>query len=219
MFPKYKLTDKQIRGIACIVAHEQPQKLECLMAEASQIANRTDIRGDQYATAANIVKTVTSGWYAHGRSRYNQGTSNALAIKAVKLAICEGFRTLGRYVDEHDCMSDIATVKNGLVSVKGDKSKWKPHKTIIRNRMSSKYTFYSFPGGYKTGVDPFGYTNKNNRTKYGDFCFTIDEVLTANPIVSRLLNDLSSYHKYIKSNYKYFINKYVGDITTNNEKK
>ena len=173
-FPKYKLTDKQLRGIACIVAHEQGT-LAGMLAEASQIANRTDIRGDSYATAANLVKTVTSGWYAHGKSRYNKGTSNATAIKAVKLAICEGYRTLPRYIDEHDCMSDIATVKNGSTNVKGDKSRWIPHKTVIHNRMSSTYTFYAFPGGYKTGVDPFGYTSKAMRDKWGDFCYTVVE--------------------------------------------
>jgi hypothetical protein len=174
-FPKYKLTIKQIRGIACIVAMEQPG-FEGMMAEASQIANRTDIKGDSYATPTNIVKQVKSGWYAHGTERYNKGTSNALAIKAVRLAICEGFRTIPRYIDEHDCMSDVSTVKNGETSVKGDKSKWIPHKTVIKNRMSSTYTFYSFPGGYKTGVDPFGYTSKAMREKWGDFCYTIAEI-------------------------------------------
>ena len=213
MFPKYKLTERQIKGIACIVAHEQGS-FAGRLAEISQICNRCDIKGDKYATPENLVKTVTSGWYAHGRTRYNQGTTNAQAIKAVKLVACGGYRTLPRYIDEHDCMSDIATVKNGLISVKGDKSKWKPHKTIIRNRMSSKYTFYDFPGGYKTGVDPFGYTSKDNRKKWGDFCFTVDEVLTADPITTRLINDLTKYHKYIKEHYKKFVNKYVSDITT-----
>lgn len=173
-FPKYKLTDKQIRGIACIVAHEQGT-LEGRFAEASQIANRTDIKGDKYATGANAVKTVTSGWYAHGRSRYNKGTSNKQCIDIVKRVFCDGFRTLPRYINEHDCMSDIATVKNGTKNVKSDKSKWKMHETVIHNRMSSTYTFYSFPGGYKTGVDPFGYTSKDMRKKWGDFCYTVEQ--------------------------------------------
>lgn len=173
-FPKYKLTEKQIRGIACIVAHEQGT-VEGMYAEASQIANRTDRMGDQYATGANAVKTVTSGWYAHGKSRYNAGTSNKKAIEIVKRVFCDAMRTLPRYIDEHDCMSDIATVKNGKTSVKGDKSKWIPHKTVIHNKMSSTYTFYDFPGGYKTGVDPFGYTSKKMREKWGDFCYTVEE--------------------------------------------
>lgn len=209
MFKKYNLSEKQIRGIACIVAHEQPHIIECLMAEASQIANLAELR-----FGGDPVRAVKSGWYAHGKSRYEAGTSDALAIKAVRLVFNSGIRTLPKYVNEHDCMSDIATVKNGLKNVKPYKTKWIPHKTVIRNRMSSKYIFYSFPGGYKTGVDPFGYTSKDNRTKYGDFCFTIEEALTANPVVSRLINDLSKYNTYIKENYKKFINKYDSDITT-----
>lgn len=173
-FPKYKLTNKQIRGIACIVAHEQGT-VDGMYAEASQIANRTDIMGDQYATGANAVKTVCSGWYAHGKARYNAGTSNPKAIAIVKRVFCDGIRTVPRFIDEHDCMSDIATVKNGKTSVKSDKSKWIPHKTVIHNKMSSTYTFYDFPGGYKTGVDPFGYTSKAQRKRWGDFCYTVEE--------------------------------------------
>ena len=95
-FPRYKLTDKQIRGISNIVLHEQGT-IEGYFAEASQIANRTDIRGDQYATGENVVKTVTSGWYAKGKSRYNAGTSNEKVIAIVKKVFCDGFRTLPRY--------------------------------------------------------------------------------------------------------------------------
>lgn len=174
MFPKYKLTDKQIKGIANIVLHEQGT-IEGWYAEASQIANRTDIKGDKYATGENAVKTVTSGWYAKGKTRYNTGTNNKTVIQIVKNVFCKGLRTLPRYIDEHDCMSDISSVKNGNTSVKSNKAKWIRHKTIIRNRMGAKYYFYDFPGGYKTGVDPFGYTNKDYRVKYGDICFTVKQ--------------------------------------------
>lgn len=177
-FPKYKLTEKQIRGIACIVAHEQGT-IAGWYAEASQIANRTDMRGDQYATGANAVKTVTSGWYAHGKSRYHAGTSNKTVIAIVERVFCDGYRTLPRYVDEHDCMSDIATVKNGKNNVKWSKGKWIRHKTVIHNKMSSTYIFYDFPGGYKTSVDPFGYTSKAMREKWGDFCYTVEEAHSA----------------------------------------
>ena len=178
-FPKYKLTDKQIRGIANIVLHEQGT-IAGWYAEASQIANRTDIKGDQYATGENAVKTVTSGWYAKGKSRYETGTTNSTVINIVKRVFLYGLRTLPRYIDEHDCMSDISSVRNGLIGVKTDKSKWKMHTTVIRNKMSSKYYFYDFPGGYKTGVDPFGYTSKEYRKKWGDFCYTVKEAQTAN---------------------------------------
>lgn len=177
IFPKYKLNDQQIRGIANIVLHENACSIDAMYAEASQIANRTDIKGDSYATPANAVKTVTSGWYAKGKERYNAGTNNKTAIEVVKKVFCGGFRTLPRYIDEHDYIGDISSAKNGLVNVKNDKSKWIQFKTIVKNKMGSTYTFYSFPGGYKTGVDPFGYTSKKYREKWGDFCYTVKQAI------------------------------------------
>lgn len=168
-FPTYKLTDTQLRGIACIVAHEQGT-VAGWFAEASQIANLAELR-----YGGDLVKAVTSGWYAHGKARYEAGTTNPLILAIVRRVLIEGYRTLPRYINEHDCMSDISTVKDGGQSVKGDKSKWKRHTTVIKNRMGSTYYFWDFPGGYKTGVDPFGYTNKKLRDKYGDFCYSVEE--------------------------------------------
>lgn len=173
-FPKYKLTDKQIRGIANIVLHEQGT-VAGWYAEASQIANRTDIKGNEFATAERIVKTVTGGWYAHGLSRYKAGTNNKRVIEIVKRVLCEGYRTLPRYIDEHDCMSDILKVLNGEKDVKINKTKWIKHHTVIKNKMNSSYIFYCFPGGSSTNVDPFGYTDKAARTKWGDFYYTVEE--------------------------------------------
>ena len=175
MFPKYDLNEKQIKGIANIVLHEQGT-VAGYYAEASQIANRTDIKGNEYATGKRAVDTVTSRWYAKGELRYLAGTSDEKVIRIVKNVFCKGMRTLPRYIDEHDCMSDIKSVHNGTRSVKSDKSKWVRHQSVIRNRRDSTYIFYDFPGGYKTGVDPFGYIKKSNREKYGDFCIPYDRV-------------------------------------------
>ena len=171
-FPKYYLSKRQIRGIANIVLHEQGT-IAGWYAEASQIANRTDIKGDEYATPANAVKTVTSGWYAHGKTRYKQGTTNKTVIRIVENVFNKGLRTLPRYIDEHDCMSDIATVTMNGRNVKKTKSKWVKDQTIIRNRMGATYHFYAFPGGHKTGVDPFGYTSLRNRAKWGDNHYSV----------------------------------------------
>lgn len=154
-FKKYTLTKKQIRGIANIVAHEQGSRAG-RYAEASQIANRAEIYH-----GGDPVKTVISGWYAYGKFRYSVGTSNSQAIEIVKDVFLRGHRTLPIYVDEHDCMSDISKVLNNKgQNIKWSKAKWKPFETLIKNRMSSSYYFYSFPGGYESGVDPFGYTGK-----------------------------------------------------------
>lgn len=175
LFPKYILTNKQVKGIANIVLHEQGT-VAGWYAEASQIANRCDIKGDKYATGKRVEEVLKSGWYAHGKERFEAGTSNATVTGIVKDVFCKGLRTLPRYIDEHDCISDVTSAKNGLKSVKNTKSKWKQHQTVIHNRMGAKYIFYDFPGGYNTGVDPFGYTDKKLRTQYGDFCLPVDRV-------------------------------------------
>lgn len=168
-FPIYRLTEKQLRGIACIVAHEQGT-IAGWFAEASQIANLAELQ-----FGGDLVKCVTSGWYAYGKERYKTGTTNPLILAICRRVFIDGFRTLPRYVDEHDAMSDVASVTEGGKNVKGDKSKWKRHSTIIRNKLKSQYLFYDFPGGYKTSVDPFGYKKKENREKYGDFCYSVEE--------------------------------------------
>lgn len=168
-FPTFELTERQIRGIANIVLHEQGT-IAGWYAEASQIANLAELR-----YGGDPVKAVCSGWYAKGKERFNAGTSNITVIEIVRRVLCKGFRTLPRYVDEHDCMSDIKTARNGSQDVKGTKAKWKPHETVIKNKMGGSYYFFCFPGDDLYGVDPFGYTSKENRKKYGDFCYTVAE--------------------------------------------
>ena len=110
-FPTYKLNEKQIKGLANIVAHEQGT-MAGMLAEASLMANLTDINGDEYATVPNLIKKATGGWFAYGQKRYDQGTTNEKAIRAVKAVLVYGKRTLPRYINEHDCISDIVKVTN-----------------------------------------------------------------------------------------------------------
>lgn len=176
-FPRYSLTEKQIRGLANIVAHEQGT-MAGMCAEASLMANLTDIKGDDHATVSNLIKTATGGWFAYGQKRYDQGTTNKKAIRAVKAVLVYGKRTLPRYINEHDCISDIVKVTNNAKEFsKSDRKKYKQHTTVIKNRYDSKYVFYDFPGGADTGVDPFGYTSDSMRKKWGEDCYTLDQAL------------------------------------------
>lgn len=175
-FPIYYLTMDQIKGIANIIYHEQSTTIgRC--AEASQIANRVDMKGDEHATYTNIEKLFKSGWYADGWNRYKKGTSNKECITIVKKVFCCGYRTLPRYIDEHDYMGDLKTVKNGRTSVIKTPEKWIPHETVITNKMGGKYTFYDFPGGYKTGVDPFGYTSNKLRKELGETHYKATDIV------------------------------------------
>ena len=162
-------------GIANIVGHEQPGKTGYL-AEASLIANRTDISGDDKATPENIVETVTSGWFADGKNRYNNpGSPDPDAIKAVEEVIINGKRTLPRYINEHDYFGDIASVTNNGTSIADvkDRSKYKQHVSVIKNHMGSTYTFYEFPNDQS---DPFGYIGTENRSKWGENHYNAEEV-------------------------------------------
>lgn len=173
-FPKYKLSDRQIKGLANIVGHEQGGKAGRL-AEASLMVNQVDLDGKK-KTASDVVKNATGGWFAHGKSRYdNPGNPDKTAINAVKQVMVEGKRTLPRYVDEHDCFSDIGSVTTEGKSVtKTNRKAYKSHKTTVKNHMGSTYTFYSFPD---KASDPFGYKSKAARKKWGDAHYEGDKVV------------------------------------------
>ena len=173
-FPRYDLSEKQIRGIARIVDCEQGTTAG-EYAEASLMANRTDIAGDDKATVSRLIKTVTGGWFAYGLTRYREGyngTENVPqhAIDAVVNVLVKGKRTLPRFVNEHDCLPDITTVTNGT---KSNKKAWVRGKTILKNRYGSSWYFWDFPGGYDD--DPFGYTSSAYRKKWGDSCYTFEQ--------------------------------------------
>ncbi len=176
-FPTYKLNEKQIKGLANIVAHEQGT-MAGMLAEASLMANLTDIKGDDRATVSNLIAIATGGWFAYGEKRYNQGTTNEKAIRAVRAVLVDGKRCIPRYINEHDCLSDIVKVTNNAKQfAKSDRKKYKQHTTVIHNKYGGKYVFYDFPGGADTGVDPFGYTSESMREKWGEDCYTFEQAL------------------------------------------
>ena len=169
-FPTYNLNDAQLKGIANILQHEQPG-YEGMQAEASLMANLVDMSGDDKATVDNLVKKATGGWFAKGKSRFNNpGNPNETAMDAARKVLIEGKRTVPRYVNEHDCFSDLTSVTTDGKSIKpSDRSAYKPHNTKISNRYGAKGIFHSFPNSES---DPFYYTSEENRKKWGDDCYT-----------------------------------------------
>ena len=169
-FPTYNLNDAQLKGIANILQHEQPG-YEGMQAEASLMANLVDMSGDDKATVDNLVKKATGGWFAKGKSRFNNpGNPNETAMDAARKVLIEGKRTVPRYVNEHDCFSDLTSVTTDGKSIKpSDRSAYKPHNTKISNRYGAKGIFHSFPNSES---DPFYYTSEDNRKKWGDDCYT-----------------------------------------------
>ena len=170
-FPKYQLNDSQIKGLANIIDHEQPGP-EGKYAEASIMANLTDIGGDSNATTPNLIRKAKT-WFASGDSRFsNPGSPTSTAINAVKDVIIGGKRTLPRYVNEHDCFSDLTSVSNnGKAITKTNRSEYKQHVTKIKNRYGASGTFWGFPNSQS---DPFYYTSDENRKKWGENCYSVD---------------------------------------------
>lgn len=169
-FPKYNLNDNQIKGLAAIIQTEQPGYDGC-QAEASLLANLTDISGDDKATPENIIAKATGGWFGQrAKKAFNSpNTAKQIAIDAVKSVIVGGRRTLPRYVNEHDCFSDIKSATNNGSAIKiSDRSAYKQHVTKIKNVYGATGTFYGFPNSQ---ADPFFYTSDTYRQKWGENCY------------------------------------------------
>ena len=169
-FPKYNLNDNQIKGLAAIIQTEQPGYDGC-QAEASLLANLTDISGDDKATPENIIAKATGGWFGQrAKKAFNSpNTAKQIAIDAVKSVIVGGRRTLPRYVNEHDCFSDIKSATNNGSAIKiSDRSAYKQHVTKIKNVYGATGTFYGFPNSQ---ADPFFYTSDTYRKKWGENCY------------------------------------------------
>ena len=167
-FTKYNLSDRQLKALTALAIHEQGTA-KGAAAEASLMANRFELYGKKYGSGANgLVNYVeNSGWFAHASSHMaDTGVITQSSLNAVKSVLIDGKRTLPGYVDEHDCFSDISSISTGSVK---DRSAYKPFVTIIKNRYTSTYTFYSFPD---KNSDPFGYTSEENRKKIGDACYS-----------------------------------------------
>lgn len=155
---KYNLTSAQVTKLARLCVQEQGAGGAA--AEASQMANNYEINGNKskYPTLYDYVRN--SGWYYKAAYYMDHGSASQATIDKVRDVLVNGNRVLPLYVDEHDCISDIAWIKNNGKEVnKNNKSNYIPNVTVIHNKMGSTYTFFCFPA---PGCDPFGYTKKTS---------------------------------------------------------
>ncbi len=155
---KYHFTEKELKAIA-YVAHREQGSAKGAAAEASLMANRFELHGGKYKSLIKYVRN--SGWFAHSKSRIDHpGNVSKSTLAAVKDVLVNGNRTLPLYIDEHDYFGDISKLKTGNLTLHSNsdikkRRNYKKDKTIVYNKMGSKYTFYSFP---TPTSDPFGYT-------------------------------------------------------------
>lgn len=182
------LTDKQLQAIANLCKQEQGS-LKGAAAEASLMANRFEMVGSKFGSGGeglyNYIRT--SGWWHDASGFMDNGSAGNDYVEVIKSVLVNGKRTLPKYVDEHDCFSDIGSVTNKGKNISiTDRSSYKQFVSRIKNRYGSNYIFYEFP---TSTSDPFGYTNTANRKKYGDFYYDFD---TGNPVNEKDDNDNSS---------------------------
>lgn len=167
------VSDSQLKQITALCLGEQGSNKEAVMAEASLLANRTELY--KTANASGLESMALGGWFAgDSKKSYNNGTvandggrtPTSEEISWVKQVIKDGKRTLPAYIDEHDCYtaatspSKYAGVSGGINKITGtENGNYVAHKTVMSNDLGSTYKFY---WQFKTGnswSDPFGYTS------------------------------------------------------------
>lgn len=171
-FTKYDLSTEELQGLARLCYQEQGS-VEGAAAEASLMCNLYESsRGEGYSSVYDYARN--SGWFANAAHFMDSGTASDDIVKIVTAVIKDGKRVLPKYVDEHDCFSDIASASNnGTEFTPSNRDEYQQFVTKIENVYGSDYTFYCFPTG---NSDPFGYTSEDLRQEYGDDCYSIDSL-------------------------------------------
>ena len=156
----YSLSEEQLRGLARLCQQEQGT-VAGAKAEASLMMNLFERNGSRYGSGASGLYNYVqnSGWFSRASYWMSQtGSLNPSILEACRSVFTGGQRTLPKYIDEHDCFSDISSATNNGVAINiYDRSAYKQDVTKIRNRYGSSYTFYCFPD---SSADPFGYTRR-----------------------------------------------------------
>lgn len=166
-FIKYNLSEEQLIQIARLCQQEQ-RTLEGSAAEASLMANRYELHGQEYSDIYNYIKN--SGWFAKASYYMNYGKLNSEILELVRTVLIEGKRILPKYVDEHDYIHDISFITTGDKFSKAD---YIPFETMVYNCYSADYGFYGFMGT----DDVFGYTSNELREKLGEEHYEFERLL------------------------------------------
>lgn len=163
-FTQYNLSDSQLNTLARICIREQGSA-KGAAAEASLMANLFELAGGSFGSGADGLYNyvMTSGWFGIPGDHNAPGSVNNEELTAVKAVLMQGYRTLPKYVNEHDCINPP-----DIIDPPARREDFKQFQTVLHNIYGSTYTFYSFP---TEDSDPFGYTSEANRQKYGDFCY------------------------------------------------
>ena len=176
-FPKYELTDDEIRGLAAVCFSEQGNRKGAMM-EASLIANRFEevwegkcyeaTGGEGLYTMVSIPDGKKGHWFACVEKYIDSGHLAQYTadegqepgpvtdemIEAVRLVFEDGYRVLPKDVIEHDAWGEIKAY-NGDTQV--DREGCIQFETLIENDHDSKYIFYGWGDPNNPDRDPFGF--------------------------------------------------------------
>ena len=169
MFKKYELSEDKLIKITKLCVQEQGT-INGIKAEASLAANILETNTYYAKRFGNDIYSFMrySGWFSNASYYMDNGEATKEQIEAINDVLVFANRSLPRYVDEHDCFSDIVSTSNyGKPFDKRDRSKYIKDVTVITNKYGSIYTFYCFPD---VKADPFGYIHKPKYSaKFEDF--------------------------------------------------
>lgn len=171
-FTKYDLSTEELQKIARLCYQEQGS-VEGAAAEASLMCNLYEsTRGEGYSSVYDYARN--SGWFANAASHMDSGEASDEIVKIVTAIIKDGKRVLPKYVDEHDCISDISSATNNGTAINpSNRDEYQQHVSKIENVYGSSYTFYCFP---TSNSDPFGYTSQEKREEFGDGCYSVESL-------------------------------------------
>ena len=180
---QYSFNEDQLKRLIRAAFAEQGPSGEAYKTELAVFANVYESGGGEPGNNDGLINyLLNSGWFASstGQAYLSNcspwecyGEPSAEQISAAKDILNNGNRVIPPEVNEHDSISDIASVSNNGASFSpSDKSQYKSGVTIIHNRFSSTYTFFQWANGEKECSgnssecgDPFGYTGEAPATQ------------------------------------------------------
>lgn len=184
-FTKYNLSESQLSDLSRICLREQGDA-KGAAAEASLMANLFELAGSSFGEGADGLYNyvMNSGWFGIPGIHNAPSSAPSDVVDAVKAVLIQGYRTLPKYVNEHDCINPP-----DIINPPARREDFIPFQTVLHNIYGSTYTFYSFP---TETSDPFGYTSEDNRQKYGDFCYEYGSWQPINGTEDKTLNDIKA---------------------------
>ena len=187
-FTTYNLTEEQVYNLARICAREQGgDNLNGGAAEASLMANLFEKNGSDYGTGADgLYNYVTQGfWFrreGHDVFENCPDTVSNEFLNVVKAVLLQGYRTLPKYVTEHDDLGDIGSVTNNGVEIdKYNHSQYIQNVSQVHQSTGAfgsdagTWIYYCWPSE-ADGTDPFGYYEEDRQRINDDNCYSLEDI-------------------------------------------